>query len=271
MCAGLPHFSTGYMRCWGRDTFISLRGLLLTTGLFKEAKNTILFFARVERHGLIPNLHDQGNNTRFNARDATWFFLQSIKDYITMAADGLSILSERVEAEFESEWVMTIEQLIMKILQAHANGINFREWNAGTKIDDQMKDNGFNVKVEADLNDTGLCFGGNVDNCGTWMDKMGSAPMINKGVPATPRDGAPIELVGLQYSVLQFLTDLNSKGQFSHAGVDQISFKLWANTIETNFNRCFYIPRSAQEDSDYDLNVKYINRRGIYKDVYRST
>jgi glycogen debranching enzyme len=116
LCAGLPHFSTGYMRCWGRDTFISLRGLFLTTGLYKEAKQTILFFARVERHGLIPNLHDQGNNTRFNARDATWFFLQAIKDYIEMADDGLSILGETFEAEFESRWVLTIEQLIMKIL-----------------------------------------------------------------------------------------------------------------------------------------------------------
>lgn len=98
MCAGLPHFSTGYMRCWGRDTFIALRGLLLTTGLYQEAKETILYFASVERHGLLPNLHDSANNTRFNARDATWFFLQAIKDYIEMADDGLSILQERFEA-----------------------------------------------------------------------------------------------------------------------------------------------------------------------------
>lgn len=77
MAAGLPHFATGYMRCWGRDTFISMRGLMISTGLWAEAKDIIIQFAKVIRHGgLIPNLHDRGNNTRFNARDATWFFFQ---------------------------------------------------------------------------------------------------------------------------------------------------------------------------------------------------
>lgn len=100
MCAGLPHFSTGYMRCWGRDTFISLKGLFLSTGLYKEAKDTIIYFAKVERHGLIPNLHDQGNNTRFNARDATWFFLQGIKDYVEAAPQGHEIFQTKFKQVF---------------------------------------------------------------------------------------------------------------------------------------------------------------------------
>ena len=64
---------------WGRDTFIAFKGCFIIPGFYQEGKNIILHYAAYLRHGLIPNLLEP---SRFNARDATWWFIKAINDYI---------------------------------------------------------------------------------------------------------------------------------------------------------------------------------------------
>lgn len=288
LAAGLPHFAQDWARCWGRDVFISLRGLLLATGRFDDAKEHIKAFASVVKHGMIPNLLGSGKIPRYNSRDSVWFFLQNIQDYCNMATNGHDILKEKVSRRFlpyDDTWfswedpraysqTSTIEDVIQECLQRHASGMHFREANAGPSIDSQMKDAGFNIDIETDW-DTGIIFGGNEWNCGTWMDKMGESEKAgSKGVPGTSRDGAPVEITGLLYSTLKWVEALSQKGQYKYSGVsvkgdDVVTFKSWAQKIRDNFERCYYVPTDASEDSKYDVDSKVVNRRGIYKDVYR--
>jgi glycogen debranching enzyme len=225
LAAGLPHFTNGPFRTWGRDAFISLRGLLMVTGRFDEAKRHILAFAASLKHGLIPNLLDSVRQPRYNARDAVWFFLQAIQDYVHMAPNGIDILKETVPRRFPKDdrfvpveegyqYSSTLAEIIQEIFERHAGGIHFREHNAGPAIDRQMSDAGFNIDIQVDW-ETGLLVGGNEFNCGTWMDKMGESEKAhNKGLPGTSRDGAPIEITGLLKSALRWVIELEKAGHF---------------------------------------------------------
>lgn len=289
MAAGLPHFAVEWARCWGRDVFISVRGLLLGTGRFDEAKEHILAFASVLKHGMIPNLLSSGDAPRYNARDSIWFFLQTIQDYINLSPEGLGLLKTKVKRRFlpyDDTWFPTddsrayshentIEEIIHEALQRHASGMKYREANAGPQIDCQMRDEGFNQEIKVDW-DNGMIFGGNQFNCGTWMDKMGESEKAgSKGVPGTPRDGAAIEITGLLYSTLNWLAELHKQGQYAYGEVKtsdggSVSLADWASRIKSNFERCYFVPLSPEEDSKYDVNSAIVNRRGIYKDLYRS-
>lgn len=232
MSAGLPHFAVGYMRCWGRDTFVSLRGLLMLTGRWADARAHILGFAACLRHGLIPNLLDGGARARYNCRDAVWWWLHSIKQYAQEAPDGGALLGAPVARLFprddseppregEKRVEQPLRELMQEALEAHFQGRVFRERGAGRGIDAHMTDRGFTVQVGVDPH-TGFPFGGNDANAGTWMDKMGSSERAGtRGRPATPRDGSAVELVGLCYAVVAWLAEEHRHGRHPAPGVSR--------------------------------------------------
>ncbi|TPX32139.1 hypothetical protein SmJEL517_g04720 [Synchytrium microbalum] len=314
LAAGLPHFATNHMRAWGRDTFIALRGLLLCPGHHPQARRLLIAFGSVLRHGLVPNLLDQGIRPRYNARDASWWWVWGVQEYCRASTEGLKFLGTEVARRFpptqryrkESFGLVgdnmpgddgdsyveandercyqhrsTVAQILQEILERHARGIQFREWNAGVNLDEHMADEGFNISIKTDLQ-TGFIHGGSKFNCGTWMDKNGSSSKAGtKGVPATPRDGAAVEIIGLLKAALRWIsTDVVQKGyQFwpwkgvmvpSEGGKPDtlLTYAEWDKLVQQNFDRCFFIPKDPAEDSNYNIpSPSLINRRGIYKDT----
>ncbi|XP_060864608.1 glycogen debranching enzyme isoform X2 [Metopolophium dirhodum] len=286
LAAGLPHFSSGYMRNWGRDTFISLRGLLLITGRYDEAKYIILGFGGCLRHGLIPNLLDGGNNPRYNCRDAVWWWLYVIQKYVTMVPGGISILDDPVNRIFPNDdseptsVEQPLHEVIQEVMVKHFQGLCFRERNAGTSIDAHMKSAGFDNQIGVQPL-TGFVFGGNEWNCGTWMDKMGSSDKAgNRGRPATPRDGSAIELVALSKTTVAWLAKLKKNGQFKYSGVTRTNkdgsettwtYKEWNEKIQNNFEIHFWIPEEKNGQMQVEPHPELINRRCIYKDTVGAT
>lgn len=289
MSAGLPHFSTGWARCWGRDTFISFKGILLIPGHYEEAKEIILQFAATLRHGLIPNLLDKGIKPRYNARDATWWFIKAIKEYIEFTKDEsfwkvpveMKFLDDNQEVHQQKlnagqKRTMTIAEIVQEIFEKHALGIKFREWGAGFDMDWNMEYEGFNVYLFLD-EETGFIFGGNHKNQLTWMDKMGSSTKAgNKGVPATPRDGAPIEMTALLYFALDFVIKAHEKKLFPYDSVPlnnnrRLGYKDWAEKIKANFEKNYFIPTEKEKNQYFNVLEGAVRRRGIYRDVIKCT
>lgn len=288
MAAGLPHFAEGIMRCWGRDVFLSLGGLLLATNRFVEAKQHIIHFGATLKYGLIPNLLDSGRNPRYNARDAAWFFVQSVQDFCRFT-ESFEILHTVVKRRFPLddtfiEWdspqafqhTSTVGELVFEVVARHAGSITFREHNAGSAIDMHMKDNGFNQHHWVDW-ENGFIFGGNQDNCGTWQDKMGeSVRACSEGVPGTPRDGAAIEIIGLLKSCLRWMNATRRSGDYAFPEEvttqhgQKISTEAWEELVQKSFEKAFWVPLDPADDTNYDVDSSLVNRRGIYKDLYRT-
>ena len=74
--AGYPWFTD-----WGRDTFIALRGLTLTTGRIDAARDILLEWSGAVSEGMLPNrFPDAGGEPEFNSVDASLWFVVAVED-----------------------------------------------------------------------------------------------------------------------------------------------------------------------------------------------
>jgi predicted glycogen debranching enzyme len=77
-----------WFEAWGRDTFISLPGLVLVLGKFEYARELFLSFKNYCRQGLMPNfLPDETEQPAYNAVDATLWFVNAVLQYLKYTAD----------------------------------------------------------------------------------------------------------------------------------------------------------------------------------------
>ena len=79
---------------WGRDTMISLEGLTLSTGRYREAGYILRTFAHYVRDGLIPNMFPDGaREGLYHTADATLWFFHAFDRYVRVTGDSETLRS----------------------------------------------------------------------------------------------------------------------------------------------------------------------------------
>lgn len=150
---------------WGRDTMISLEGLTLCTGRYREAGAILRTFSHYLKDGLLPNLFPEGARTAlYHTVDATFWYFHAIDRYLRVTGD-----QETLRALFPD---------LQSVITHHLKGTRF-----GIGVDPS----------------DGLVREGAPGLQLTWMDaKVGDWVV-------TPRRGKPVEIEALWYNALRLM------------------------------------------------------------------
>ena len=160
--AGYPWFTD-----WGRDTFISIRGLCIATGRLDDARDILLAWADSVSQGMLPNrFPDQGDVAEFNSVDASLWYIVAVHDFLSAAASS--------GYDLPSADLSRLRGAVEAIVAGYA---------AGTR---------FGIRADGD----GLLACGTPGAQLTWMDaKVGDWVV-------TPRIGKPVEVQALWLNAL---------------------------------------------------------------------
>jgi glycogen debranching enzyme len=159
--AGYPWFTD-----WGRDTMISLPGLLISKGRLDEARQIFEVYLAHMSQGIIPNrFPDSGETPEYNTADATLWMFQAVRQWLQAGGDR-----DFLDGQFFPA--------AKQIIEWHRRGTWF-----GIGVDPQ------DHLLRAGTPGTQL----------TWMDaKVGDWVV-------TPRQGKPVEINALWHGALSLM------------------------------------------------------------------
>lgn len=154
---------------WGRDTMISLPGILLETSLEKEFIKVFKRFLDFKQDGLIPNMiGDDVEHSAYNSVDASLWLFWALQQFYYKKKCSLSLIKK----EFWED--------LKDIINAYQEGRS----------------------AHIKFNDLGLIESGTEQDSLTWMDAR-----VN-GLAVTPRRGMLVEINALWFNALSFVEEL---------------------------------------------------------------
>ena len=160
--AGYPWFGD-----WGRDTFISIRGLGIALNRLEWVRDILLEWANAVSQGMLPNLFpDRGTVPEYNSVDASLWYIIAVRDFLDAASGRPGLVNELAEQRLRN----AIEAILLG-------------YQTGTR---------FNIRADND----GLLAAGVPGVQLTWMDAKFEGKVI------TPRIGKPVEVQALWINAL---------------------------------------------------------------------
>lgn len=161
--AGYPWFGE-----WGRDTMISLPGLLLATGRYAQARRLLSSYLPLVNCGMLPNYFPKDNDApQYNTVDAALWYIEAWRAYL--------------EIHNDSQLLIEAWPKLQEIIQFYCDGTRY------------------NIKMDTV---DGLIYAGEAGVQLTWMDAKVGDKVI------TPRIGKPVEVNALWYNALMTMKQL---------------------------------------------------------------
>ncbi len=201
--AGYPWFTD-----WGRDTFVSMRGLALALGRLDDARQILLTWSGTVSEGMLPNrFPDRGDMPEYNSVDASLWFVIAVGEFLEACR------CHQYPLDLHDQTLL--ESAVAAILTGYGRGTRY------------------GIRVEED----GLLACGGPGTQLTWMDaKVGDRVV-------TPRVGKPVEIQALWLNALSIAHSLAIPRQSPMSQVDAPIDRTWQDDFErglTSFRQRFW-------------------------------